>query len=220
MNRRFCSLRETCRKNFSTTVPCRQVALEPRDVLQALLPDVTGHQVPRHLLALEQFLVHPDHEHLLVVRPVVDPDAAPFRNAPLVTPQEVMVELFRGRLLEGVHLAPLRVHAGHDVADGAVLTGRVHRLEHQEHRVTVVCVELVLLLRHPLDPLGKHLPGPGFRFGPVTACVARVDVLQAELVPLGDAIGVDELFDPLDDLPLFLVHLRPPWSESGPFLIP
>ena len=55
-----------------------------------------------------------------------------------------MVEFLGGRFLETEDLAALRVHAGHDVADGAVLAGGVHRLEDDEHRVGVAGVEQFL----------------------------------------------------------------------------
>ena len=53
-------------------------------------------------------------------------------------PEEVVVELFVGRRLEGEDLAALRVDAGHDVLDGAVLAGGVHGLEDQQHGPAIV----------------------------------------------------------------------------------
>ena len=41
------------------------------------------------------------------------------------------------RLLEAEHLAALRIDPGHDVPDGAVLAGSVHRLKNQQHRIAV-----------------------------------------------------------------------------------
>ena len=51
-----------------------------------------------------------------------------------------MVEFLGRRLLEAEDLAALRIHAGHDVLDGAVLAGGVHRLKNQQHRPGVVGV--------------------------------------------------------------------------------
>ena len=48
-------------------------------------------------------------------------------------------------LLEAEDLAALRVDAGHDVLDGAVLAGGVHRLKNQQQRVAVWSVEQSLL---------------------------------------------------------------------------
>jgi hypothetical protein len=44
--------------------------------------------------------MYPDDEHLLVVRPVEDADLAPAGQGALAAPQEVVVQLFRGGLLE------------------------------------------------------------------------------------------------------------------------
>ena len=51
-----------------------------------------------------------------------------------------MVEFLGRRLLEAEHLAALWIHAGHDVTNGAVLAGGVHRLKNQQHRVGVAGV--------------------------------------------------------------------------------
>ena len=63
-----------------------------------------------------------------------------------------MLELLRGRSLEGDHLAALRVHAGHHVLDRAVLAAAVHALEDHEHRVATGGVEQSLL-RAELAPV-------------------------------------------------------------------
>ena len=84
------------------------------------------------------------HEHVLVVRPVEDADPAALRQAPHVPPEEVVVQLLGRRLLEAEDLAALRIDAGHDVLDRAVLAGRVHRLEDDQDGVSVVGVEQVL----------------------------------------------------------------------------
>jgi Tat protein translocase TatC len=160
----------------------------------------------RQLLACQDLLVHTCDEDLLVVRPVEDPDAAALRKAPLTAPQEVVVELLLGWLLEGEHLASLRVHPRHDVSDGAVLPGGVHRLKHQQQGVAVLGVQLVLLLGQPLDPLLQQFPGRRFLIGRKTSRVARVDVFQAEFLTLGDAIRLDELFELFQELPTLLFH--------------
>ena len=61
------------------------------------------------------------------------------------TPQIVVIALLRRRRLEAEHLAALRVDAAHHVADGAVLPGRVHRLEDHQQRVGVLRVQAILL---------------------------------------------------------------------------
>src|SRR5258708_4994001 len=44
--------------------------------------------------------MHPDDQHLLVVRPVEDADSSPAGQPALVTPEEVVLELLRRRFLE------------------------------------------------------------------------------------------------------------------------
>ena len=68
---------------------------------------------------------------------VEDADAAPLGQGLHVSPEEIVIELLGGRFLETVNLAALRIHAGHDVADGAVLAGGVHGLENEQHRVGI-----------------------------------------------------------------------------------
>lgn len=48
-------------------------------------------------------------------------------------------------MLEAEHPASLRIDAGHHIFDGAILSGGVHRLENQQHCITVECAELLLL---------------------------------------------------------------------------
>ena len=81
-----------------------------------------------------------------------------------------MVQLLRRRRFEREHLAALRVDAGHDVFDRAVLAGGVHRLEDQQHGPLVLGVELVLQFAQPGDAflqpflrllLGLELPRVG-----------------------------------------------------------
>ena len=75
----------------------------------------------------------PDHEHLLVIRAVEDPDPSPFGERLRVAPQEVVVELLGRGLLEGHDLAALRVDPRHHVLDRPILAGGVHSLEdHQQ----------------------------------------------------------------------------------------
>ena len=45
-----------------------------------------------------------------------------------------MVELFLGRTLERDDLGALRIQSAHDVLDGAILPGRVDRLEDEQQR--------------------------------------------------------------------------------------
>ena len=61
--------------------------------------------------------------------------------------------------LNGMDLAALRIDARHHVLDGAVLAGRVHRLENDQHRPAVLRVEPLLQLGEPLDAVRQHRLG-------------------------------------------------------------
>ena len=54
----------------------RQIVLEPRNVGEPLVPDRLADQLRRHLLRLQQLLVHPHDEDLFVVGAIEDADAA------------------------------------------------------------------------------------------------------------------------------------------------
>ena len=103
-----------------------------------------------------------------------------------VAPQKIVIELLVGRLLEAEHLAALRVHSGHDVLDRAVLAGRVHGLEHDQHRVHIGGVEQLLCRRQLRDVLLQVLDRTRLQFAfsqileLAVARPARVVVLQAE----------------------------------------
>ena len=79
--------------------------------------------------------VDADHEDVLVVRAVEDPDLALARRVPVDPPQEVVAELLRGRDLERRDRAALRVECLHDLGDRAVLACGIDALEHDEDRV-------------------------------------------------------------------------------------
>ena len=63
-----------------------------------------------------------------------------------------MVELLGGWDLEAVDPDALRVHAAHHVADGAVLAGRVERLQYHQHPPFVLSGESGLVLRQQPHP--------------------------------------------------------------------
>ena len=98
-----------------------------------------------------------------------------------------------------MHLDTLRVDAAHDVADGAVLAGRVHGLQDDDHAVGVLGRESGLVLGQQLDARGQGflllgLGGLGRDLGRVE--VARQADPASRLHPerldeLVDALGCD-----------------------------
>jgi len=117
--------------------------------------------------AAQDVAVHPDDQHLLVVRAVEDADAPALRQVARGAPQEVVLQFRLARVLEAEHLAALRIDARHHVLDGAVLAGRIHGLEDQQHGLSVGGVEQLLegaqVLHMLLQARGVVLVGPAQR---------------------------------------------------------
>src|SRR3954471_5195468 len=139
-----------------------EVALEGVDVLVAALPEPGRRRAVGQPLLGQPLRVHPERDDLLVVRAVEDADPPALRRRLGDAPQKRVVELLRGRLLEADDLDALRVDARHDVADGAVLSGGVHRLEDDEQRAAVAGPQQLLGLGELRDVVGEHLPRLGF----------------------------------------------------------
>ena len=107
----------------------------------------------RDLLLPEKFRVHPRHQAFLVIGTVEDADAAALRQRDHAAPHEIVIEFVRGRLLERMDLAALRIDAFEDALDGAVLARRIHALEDHQQRPAVLRVEPLLKIVEPL-PVG------------------------------------------------------------------
>jgi hypothetical protein len=72
-----------------------EVLLPVVDRFVPAFPDMMLAGLGRELLADEVLRVHPDNQHLLVVRPVEDADLPTRRQPFLVAAQEILVELAR-----------------------------------------------------------------------------------------------------------------------------
>src|SRR5947207_6595318 len=118
-------------------------------------------------------LMHANNENFLIVRSVKDPDASALWQAFGIAPEEVVVEILRRGLRERENLAALRIYSRHHVLDGAVLAGRVHRLEHEQQRPAILGIEHVLLLREPLSAALQKV-GCLALIQSQTTCVARI----------------------------------------------
>src|SRR5262245_45090585 len=177
-----------------------QIFLEVANVLVALLPNVLGDQLGGELLPRQQLVVNADDERLLIVAAVEDADAPALRQRLHRAPQEVMIELFVGRRLERVDLTALRVDAGQDVLDRAVLARRIHGLKDEQHRPAVLGVEHVLQLGERLDARGERFLGARLVLGAESQRLAGIDAVEAEPGAIGDAEGLGERSRALDDL--------------------
>src|SRR6516165_1237126 len=143
--------------------------------------------------------MHAHNEDLLIVRSIKDPDPSPLGQALEVAPEKIVVEILRRGLLERENLTALRIYSRHDVFDGAVLAGRVHRLEHEQQRPAILGVEHVLLLR---EPLGAALQKVGrlALIQPQTTCVAWIEVFESETLAFSDTERIDVFLYPIEDL--------------------
>ena len=81
--------------------------------------------------------MHADDEHLLVVGTIEDADPPAFRQTAGRAPEKIVLQFLGARLFETENLTALRIDPGHDVPDGAVLAGGVHRLKNQQQRIAV-----------------------------------------------------------------------------------
>src|SRR6185437_4689040 len=79
-----------------------------------------------------------------IIGAIEDADAAAFRQRNRAAPHEIMVKFTGRRLLERGDLAALRIDAVENTFNRAVLAGRVHALEDQQHRPAILRVKLLL----------------------------------------------------------------------------
>ena len=86
-----------------------------------------------------------------------DPDVAGGGQGPLDAPQEVVLQLDGGRLLEGGDLHTLRVDQSDSMAQGAALARGVHALEHQQDAAVAARTALG---EEPLLEVGQLVPHP------------------------------------------------------------
>ena len=99
----------------------------------------------RDRFASQNFGMHADDQYLLVVGSVEDADPPAFRQIARGAPEKIVLQ-FRGAwMLEAEHLAALGIDPGHDVADGAVFSRRIHGLKDQQERITIGRVKKLLL---------------------------------------------------------------------------
>ncbi len=103
--------------------------------------------------------------------------------------------------------------------DGAVLAGRIHRLEDQQHGPAVLGIELVLQGGQQLHPLGEHGRSRLLVTPVEVERVGWIHLIEAEIRSVADAEGGTEAAGPLQNRGLvergagvIVGHAIPPWA--------
>src|SRR6516164_5709546 len=176
-----------------------EIILEVCYVEEPLVPDAFAQERRGQLLSLQDMLMHAHNENLLIVGSVEDSDASALWQALGVAPEKVVIEVLRRGLLERENLAALRIYSRHNVLDGAVLSGRVHRLEHEQQRPAILGIEHVLLL---CEPLGAALQEVGrlALVQPQATCVTWIEVVQLEALAFCNPERIHVFLDAIEDL--------------------
>src|ERR1700689_1682488 len=122
-----------------------EMLLQVDDGTIPLLPDgLLVEQLSRKPLTAENLRMHPNDEHLLIVRAIENADPPSFRQMAGGAPKKIVLQLLGARLLETENFAALRIDPGHDVPDGAVLAGSIDPLKNQQQRLAIVRVVKLL----------------------------------------------------------------------------
>ena len=133
-----------------------QVLFQIHNRTETLLPNpVPFQQFLREVFGAQNFRMHPHHQHLLVVRAVENADAPALGQATCRAPEKIVLQFRGAGMLEAEDLATLRIDAGHDVLDGAVLAGGVHGLKNQQDGVAVAGIKQALERAQFLDVAGE-----------------------------------------------------------------
>jgi len=105
--------------------------------------------------------MHARDQDVLILRPVKDSDVPFGRHFLVNAPQKILLEFLLAWGFKGGDAAALRVHAGHDMLDRAVLSARVHALKNDQQGARAVSIQPFL----QLIELGNVLGRSGFGFG-------------------------------------------------------
>jgi hypothetical protein len=132
------ALREVEEELDDTGAVTIEMLLHVHDGTIPFLPDcLLIEESLRKPLTAENLWMYANDEHLLVVRTIKDADPPAFRQPAGRSPEKIMFQFLRTRLFETENLAAFRINPGHDVPDGAVLTGGVQPLKNQQQGIAV-----------------------------------------------------------------------------------
>src|SRR5579862_1263433 len=103
--------------------------------------------------------MHAHDQNVLIVRPVENHYLAVSRRNLMRAPEEIMGELLLGGLLELKDGSPLRIESRKEMTNGAILSGRVEALQHNQQRLAGIRIKQILQLRHTRDLLRSIVDG-------------------------------------------------------------
>ena len=141
----------------------------------------------RDAFAAKNLGMHSNDQHFLIIGSIEDADPPAFRQIAGGAPKKVVLQFGGTWMFETEDLAALRIDAGHHVPDGAIFSGRIHRLKDQQDGVAVGCVmkllqrtqlrnvlfqKLLILVLRLIDRL--HYRGPLPKIDIVTFLYAEV----------------------------------------------
>jgi hypothetical protein len=78
-----------------------------------------------------------NNQYLLIKGTIEDTDPTALRKPGRRSPQKIVIQFFRARLLEIENLTVPRIDTRHDATDCSVLARTVHSLKNQQQRITV-----------------------------------------------------------------------------------
>ena len=108
-------------KNLNKIASCCAFTLRPNRLFVK--------QHVRQPLAVQNFRMDSNDQRFLAIGTIEHADPAAFRQSARGAPQKIMVQFLGTGMGEAEHLASLGIDTGHDMADGAVLAGRVYCLK-------------------------------------------------------------------------------------------
>ena len=105
----------------------RQIFLELIDLIKAFFPYLGRDQI-----------MDAHNQYVLVMTAVKDYDLAVRRCHFMDAPQIIVIQFLLRWDVELRHLYALRIDAVEDVMDRAIFSGRIHRLQHDQHLMLVL----------------------------------------------------------------------------------
>src|SRR5882762_5694757 len=110
-----------------------KVLFKSSDLLESLLPESLVNFLnginPGNILVQYELRVYPCHQHILIMRSVMNRYFTTGRQRQFVPPEIIMIQLIGGRCLEAIDFYTKRIEARHDVLYRSILPCCIHCLK-------------------------------------------------------------------------------------------